>query len=167
LLGSSSFLSRPCFSLQRFLINTRANCWLAGDSNLSLLKNVDLLKCKRFLSIIVNEGVVGHIMIFPPDQEYSPGYVEVACFILPGYARKNLMTTVATASLQYITMENQSYKTALVATAHPDNKPSQSLLEKLWFQPIKDKQRVEKYCTIRNYYHLSSERLEKFCSYQR
>lgn len=75
------------------------------------------------------QRVIGHVTVDYMPKE--PDYLDLAYFIDSDFQGKGIATEAAKAMISYATDELKAEK--LVATAHPDNKSSQKILENLGF----------------------------------
>ena len=100
-------------------------------------------------SIITRDGLSGCFFAWKrPDST-----AEIAYVIRPGFSGRGLMTQAGRLLLD---SQLRDFEGIITATAHPDNKASQAVLEKLGLKPDPEKQNVyvPAYKSHRNYYRL-------------
>lgn len=101
-------------------------------------------------SIITHEGMAG---CFWAWKNALGTEVEISYALSPQFSGRGLSTTAGRLVLQY-RYEDPDFAGKVIATVHPDNKASQSVLEKLGLKPDPDRQNMPKYGSVRNYYQL-------------
>lgn len=105
-------------------------------------------------SIITHSGIASCFFAWPssvPKKEE----VELAYVIDPGFAGRGLATQAGHLILHFY--KTRDFEGTMVATAHPENKASQAVLEKLGLKPDPERQNVfvAAYNAPRNYYQRS------------
>jgi len=105
-------------------------------------------------SIITHAGIAGCFFAWP-SQDPNKQEVELAYVIEPRFAGRGLATQAGHLILH--SYKTRDFEGTMVATAHPDNKASQAVLEKLGLKPDPERQNVfvTAYNAPRNYYQRS------------
>ncbi len=111
------------------------------------------LKCEQTTtwSIITHAGIAGCFFAWPSSAPKKQE-VELAYVIDPHFAGRGLATQVGHLILH--SYKTRDFEGTMVATAHPENKASQAVLEKLGLKPDPERQNVfvKAYNAPRNYY---------------
>lgn len=113
----------------------------------SAVHNNFLNKEKKYYhwAIIAHGGIAGRVSIYQPEA--YEGITEIFYMISPAYGGRGLTTEAAKLVVNFIGGN-------FMATAHPDNKGSIAVLEKVGFTRDMHRQNVklEKYGSVRDYF---------------
>jgi ribosomal-protein-alanine N-acetyltransferase len=97
-------------------------------------------------AIIAHGGIAGKIFIVYPNKVEKR--FEIGYCIAPAFGGRGLTTEASRLVINFVGEE-------FVATAHPANKASIAVLEKLGFRRDMSRQNVEKYGSVRDYFFLN------------
>ncbi|WP_198022334.1 GNAT family N-acetyltransferase [Candidatus Odyssella acanthamoebae] len=109
--------------------------------------------CQKSLAyhwaILAHGGIAGSVSIFHPhDQEER---TEIFYCISPAFGGRGLATAASRLVIEFV-------GGPFIATVHPKNKASMAILErKLGFKRDLNRQNVEKYGTVRDYFLLNEK----------
>ena len=120
---------------------TRSQNWVDERIITEAKKNKDTAKSQFYL-IITQTGVAGRITA---TRDASGNPSELSYAVRPSFSGRGIATQAATLLINYI-------DSPFLATVHPDNTASISVLIKLGFARDNTRQKVEKFNSIRDYF---------------